>query len=412
MERLDQAYLVNIVKKAQTGNSNAFAELFCAVSGLHFSYINYMIKDRSLAEDELEIVYEHILKNFPSLHNPALFMPWSCHLIYRYCSELTGEEPNNEVKTPAGVFTHSQLLNLPLSLSQTAIMYYVQGLSIAEVSDLLNIDSRTVRQCLKSADRHLKKDLTGAEKKTERSATKEMAQKRDHLHMVRIENEKAEKLITKVFERSGIKANTIPLEALGAYAVYRSERFSIQKGIIAVAIAIFVLLPLCFILPDYEVSSTSKGERGLPVYTVSLRSIIPARKVTARINSHQLPVYEASGREYTVEPTRNGKLVIDVELINRQDVKSEHDVKDVDAEGPKLISSSVEDGKVHIFLEDAGIGVDWKEIYATQSDGIMHYPVYTDEETGEAVFEYPQQNWDVYIPDHIGNMLHLSFSLE
>ena len=35
----------------------------------------------------------------------------------------------------------------------------------------------------------------------------------------------------------------------------------------------------------------------------------------------------------------------------------------------------------------------------------------TDAETGEILFPYPEENWDVYIPDHIGNTLHLAITL-
>jgi len=93
-------------------------------------------------------------------------------------------------------------------------------------------------------------------------------------------------------------------------------------------------------------------------------------------------------------------------------VKKEYDVTEVDAEGPQLIGSEIEEGEVHLFVEDAGIGVDWRDIYARSSDGTLYYPVSYDEAEGEVVFEYPQENWDVYISDHIGNTLHLAFSLE
>ena len=49
---------------------------------------------------------------------------------------------------------------------------------------------------------------------------------------------------------------------------------------------------------------------------------------------------------------------------------------------------------------------------AVGADGRTHKPLSWDEETGEIVFEYPEEAWDIYIPDHIGNVLHLAVGLE
>ena len=202
------------------------------------------------------------------------------------------------------------------------------------------------------------------------------------------------------------------LEALASYAVYRKERFSLQRGILIAAMILFLLMPFLFLLPDYEVDAVEKGERGLPVYTIQVHSLLPVGKVTAKINHHSLPVYEADADRDTVEPIRNGEMTVEVALINRQSLTSNYTVEDVDAKGPELSDSKVEENVVLLTVRDRGIGVDYREVYAVSETGALYYPISVNEEKGEIVFAYPEETWDVYIPDHIGNTLHLALTFE
>ena len=105
-------------------------------------------------------------------------------------------------------------------------------------------------------------------------------------------------------------------------------------------------------------------------------------------------------------------MTIRVELINRQSLTREFEMEYADNAGPELISSATDDHNVFLTVADEGIGIDYREIYAQDEEGNLHYPVSCNEETGEIVFDYPQTQWDVYIPDHIGNRLHLTFVFE
>jgi len=169
-------------------------------------------------------------------------------------------------------------------------------------------------------------------------------------------------------------------------------------------------LPVLFLLPGFKVVEQPEGERGLPVYTVEVKSVLPVNRVLASISDHSLPVYEAGAKEFTVEPIRNGTLVISVELINRQMVSGDYSVTRVDSEGPKLIDNKTGDDTFLIKVEDSGIGVNYRGVYAIGKSGETYYPVSADEDNG-ILFSYPEEDWDIYIPDHIGNTLHLSLKL-
>ncbi|MBQ9063091.1 MAG: hypothetical protein IJ121_09770, partial [Eubacterium sp.] len=197
-----------------------------------------------------------------------------------------------------------------------------------------------------------------------------------------------------------------PIEALSSYAVYRKERLSLQRGVLIAAMVLFLLLPALFILPEYQVIYEQEGVRGLPVYRIDVHSLLPVGRVTAAMRQHQLPVYEAGSRSFTVEPIRNGELTIEVALVNRQTVQTAEQVTGVDAESPQLTGSEVGDDTFLMYVEDAGIGVNYSGIYAVGESGAVYKPVSASAEEG-VLFTYPDEAWDVYIPDHIGNILHL-----
>ena len=402
-DRLDQSYLNGLVVKAKQGDSNAFAELFASVSGRQLYYLTMLYGSRDKAVKALPNVFTTVFRTLPSLSKTDLFMPWICRISALEFMKDTGPGADNN-----GIDGLSRLLNLPLAESQIMLMSRIQCLSDTEIADILNVGRRTIRRFIKASRRHLSRNSGSADEASyQKSSATHKAVSQQAAELTTLETSE---ILDSVFDACGEEGNTVPMETISSYAVYRKERFTLQRVIVAMALLVFMMLPLLFVLPSYTVSVEETGTRGLPVYTVKVDSILPVGKVLANISDHELPVYEAGAREFTVEPTRNGNMDISVELVNRQAVKTEYDVTAVDAEGPKLLGNkTMSDGFV-LKVEDAGIGVDYREIYAVSASGKTYYPVSANEEDG-IVFEYPSEAWDVYIPDHIGNTLHLSVKL-
>lgn len=246
--------------------------------------------------------------------------------------------------------------------------------------------------------------------------------------------DRATDILNAVFKECGRKPNSVPMEALSAYTIYRKERFGLQRGILVSLLVLFFLLPFLFIDSDFSVRVEAAGERRLPVYVIEVQSLLPVHRVTANVEGQSLPVYEADARTFTVEPTRNGKMTVEVALMNRQNTAMKVEVTDVDHKCPVLTGSEVTGSEVHLYVEDAGTGVHLNRAYgilvpegpasAGASDGEEDdpavltgigadpekkiEPVRTDPENGLIVFAYPSRTMDVYIPDHIGNILHLA----
>ena len=222
----------------------------------------------------------------------------------------------------------------------------------------------------------------------------------------------AAEVLHNVFEECGIKPNSVPMEALTAYSVYRSERFHLQRGVLAAVLILFFLLPFLFVRAGFTVDMQEDGIRRLPVYTIHVGNRFPVHSVIARQKNRMLPVYEADAKTFTVEPTRNGTMQISVSLANRQETSLNMNVDGVDRNAPAFLGNEVRSGMVYLYVKDEGIGVDYDGVYAENAAGERIRPAETDPDTGTVVFPYPEEGWDVYIPDHIGNILHLALKFE
>ena len=138
----------------------------------------------------------------------------------------------------------------------------------------------------------------------------------------------AQQMLDSIFSECEVRPNNVPMEALSAYAEYRSSRFRIQRVILAILIVLFLLLPLLFIPPRFSVTEQETGGTEGPVYAVQVDTRIPVRSVTAWQESGVLAVEKTGSRSYTVEPVRNGDMAVAVTLLNRQSAEIHVEVED------------------------------------------------------------------------------------
>ena len=375
-------------------DSDAFAELFAATADRQLYYLTQLFGDRAVALDKLKQVYTDVMKQFGSLGDPGSFTAWVSRMSANAFMTSTGK-----INASHGPYSLTQLLNLPLTEAQIMLMRSEQQLSEAETSAILNMSRSSVRKFTRSAA----KRLGGGAGRT--------GGPRRRVKVTPLTAGETSDILDSIFESCGRPHNITPVEDLSSYAVYRKERFNVQRGIIAAWLFIFALLPLCFVMPSVEVEETGGGTRGLPEYDVSVRSLLPVGRVIATIRDIELPVYEVSGREYTIEPAGNGTMTVSVELINRQKIEKQVEVSDVDAEPPRLVDTVIGDDTITIKVADDGIGVDYRGVYAETASGEKILPVSADEEGG-IVFGFPSEELTVCIPDHLGNTLRLNLRLD
>ena len=225
----------------------------------------------------------------------------------------------------------------------------------------------------------------------------------------RLSDDTATKLLQNVFTACQQEPNTVPLPKLVSYSEYRKERYLLQKILLIAVLVIFMLLPMFFITPKFEVEKVSPDSDPYPTYNITLLNKLPVSSVAASIEGEGLVVSEVSENVYCVMPTKNGTLKVMVRLLNRQYKVLELEVTGIDVEPPELISDSLDGGYLRLFVEDAGLGIDYEGVYAVDEAGNVIYPVSAAD--GELVFELPDGATNIYIPDVKGNTLHLAVSL-
>lgn len=218
----------------------------------------------------------------------------------------------------------------------------------------------------------------------------------------------AGQMLDNVFATCGREPNTVSLDVLISYSNYRKERFIIQRGLIGAVLALFLLLPTLFVTASLIVERLDNGKTYNPEYSVNVESLLPVSSISAEIDGHHVTVTEIGDKEYLLQPTRNGLMLITVTLINRQRTTGSMEVSGVDMTQPRLISTSSDDSCFYLYVTDDESGVDFDAVLLTCEDGSPCAGLRSDPETGCITIPYPVQPVMLVIPDMGGNELKIT----
>ena len=194
MATLDYNYVADLVVNAQTGDSDAFAELYAATYQRQYHFAYTYLKDEYLAQDALQETYIIALKNLSKLKDPMLLIAWLNQINFRVCFHLqkkrkrydaelidydsTDEETDSNqtdlaphmtqrninpedlvVRIDSKEYIMNQILKLPFTESQVVILKYYQELKVGEIARLMDISRSSVNRYLSSGKTHLEKIL-------------------------------------------------------------------------------------------------------------------------------------------------------------------------------------------------------------------------------------------------------------
>lgn len=87
--------LAEYVKRAQYGDSDAFAELYSATVNKVYNYARYYLRDDFLAQDAVQEVYISALKNLNKLNDPTLFIAWLNQINFHVCFDFAKSHKND-----------------------------------------------------------------------------------------------------------------------------------------------------------------------------------------------------------------------------------------------------------------------------------------------------------------------------
>ena len=221
--------------------------------------------------------------------------------------------------------------------------------------------------------------------------------------------EQADEMLSQILEQCKVPPNTITLEELVSYGNYRKEKYLFQRIGIVIILILFMFLPFFFISPKFTLTQEG-GDYN--TYVVTVNSIMPVAYVSASIDGHYVPIYQADDKVYKIEPTINGDMYITVGGKNGQTVTHEITVTTVDSTAPTVDSYTASDQYLTLYVSDDMSGVDYQGIYAEDASGTIYEPVSCDEASGRIDFNYPTSAVNITIPDKQGNEIKLLVDLE
>lgn len=184
MSSLDYKYIAKLVSRAQTGDSDAFAELYAATYQRQYHFAYRYLKDEYLAQDALQETYILALKNLSKVKDPTLVLAWLNQINFRVCYNIhkkqqqydremsdydeavssalpaVSNNPEDEViEIDSQEYIMNQILKLPFTEAQVIILKYYQNMKHDEIAELMDISRSSVKRYLISGREHLGKVL-------------------------------------------------------------------------------------------------------------------------------------------------------------------------------------------------------------------------------------------------------------
>lgn len=147
MYRLDEAYIEEMVKRARTGDSNAFAEIFAATYERQYRFSLCYLQDETIAKQALTETYVQALNGLYRVKEETLFLPWLSQINFRVCYDKMSKLYDNHIIP--------YLLALPFSESQVLFLNKVNNMKIGAIANLLETNRFQVYRNLHNGLVHL-----------------------------------------------------------------------------------------------------------------------------------------------------------------------------------------------------------------------------------------------------------------
>lgn len=184
--KISYEYLSEYVKRAQAGDSDAFAQCYGFTYERVYNYTRHYLRDDYLAQDAVQEVYISALKNIHKLSDPTLFVAWLNQIAFRVCYDMSKSK-----KTGYGDITTELLDDLfdlksedatgeeiavekdererlknaidnlkPASEKEIVVLRFYNDMKIEDIAEATGLSRSTVKRQLKNAMEHLKEALS------------------------------------------------------------------------------------------------------------------------------------------------------------------------------------------------------------------------------------------------------------
>jgi RNA polymerase sigma-70 factor (ECF subfamily) len=162
----DRQAWIPLILLAQTGDRAAFAQLLREIQEPLYGYLVRLVANEHLAEDILQEVFVLIWRKLAWLREPELFRPWAWRIASReafrrlrkerswtrHLREPLAEEPAGAPPVSAPPeWLHNlsgELAELSPASRAVLVLHYLQGMTLREVADVLELSIGTVKSRL------------------------------------------------------------------------------------------------------------------------------------------------------------------------------------------------------------------------------------------------------------------------
>lgn len=155
-----------LVKRSKAGNNEAFVQLMMKKEKLLYNMARKFLKNEEDIADCLQETMMDTFKNIKSLKKDKYFDTWLCRILINNSNKIINK--NNRILDYKAILHEEkntsidslELRNLLLSLdskySVPLVLYYYNGYSIKEISEILDLPINTIKTRLARAKSRLK----------------------------------------------------------------------------------------------------------------------------------------------------------------------------------------------------------------------------------------------------------------
>ena len=153
-----------LVVQSQLGDADAFRHLVRRWHSRLVRHARYFTRDGEAAKDVAQKSWMAIMRGLRSLHDPANFRAWAFRIVAnkardwvrreetrrRATRRVEAEAAHEEAALPSGVIERVRTALAELEPSQRCVLtwFYLEGMSVREIAEALDVPAGTVKSRL------------------------------------------------------------------------------------------------------------------------------------------------------------------------------------------------------------------------------------------------------------------------
>lgn len=178
-----------LIKRARSGDLEAFTQIVQRFQDMAFGYAYSKLGDFHLAQDVTQEAFIEVYRQLPNLRVPEAFISWFRRIIFKYCDRIMrinhvqtlsldaevaegGHTLADNLGSTQSTSSHiqDQVLEAIKSLSEpqrvATTLFYINGYSLQEVANFLEVPMTTVKKRLYDSRKQLKERMMNMVAKT------------------------------------------------------------------------------------------------------------------------------------------------------------------------------------------------------------------------------------------------------